>query len=181
MNRFFKGALLAAAVAVAMVPANVFAEGGPYATFEIKVNPNPSVSNLSPAIVEPITKDQVSFHIINNTGKALFFNGNDGQYIPLVSNNTVTVPYKAGEAYKVVDADGATVAEWDLNGRMEGQVPNVSSASKEQFAAWGSTLQQVIENQKVAYQEPAAKPEPRYYESRSSRSASSGTTVRGYW
>ncbi len=181
MNRFFKGALLAAAVAVAMVPANVFAEDGPYATFEIKVNPNPTVSNLSPAIVEPITKEQVSFHIINNTGKALFFNGDEGQYIPLVSNNTVTVPYKAGDAYKVVDSDGATVAEWDLNGRIEGQVPNVSSASKEQFAAWGSTLQQVIENQKVAYQEPAAKPEPRYYEGRSSRSASNGTTVRGYW
>lgn len=182
MNHFLKGALLAAVVAVSMVPAGAFADEGPYATYHIKLEPNPKASDYTPAVTTPITKDHVAFHIVNNTGKALFFNGNEGEYIPLVSNNTVTVPYKAGDEYKVVDADGNTVANWNLNGNSNAESSAASSASKEQFAAWGSTLQQVIENQKVAYQEPPAKPEPRYYESNSTRSAqSSGTVVRGYW
>lgn len=182
MNRFLKGALLAAVVAVSMVPANVFAEENPYATFRIKLEPNPASSEVSPVVTGPITKQQVAFNIVNNTGKPLFFNSNEGEYIPLVSSSTVTVPYKMGDEYKVVDTDGNTVAQWNLNGN-QGQAASVSSASKEQFAAWGNTLQQVIENQKVAYQEPPAKTEPNYYQSRSSRSAqsSSGTVVRGYW
>ncbi len=179
MNRFFKGAILAAAVAVAMVPAGAFAEG-PYATFEIKLEENPKASDYTPVLTAPITKDQVAFHIVNNTGKSLFFNSNEGEYIPLVSNNTVTVPYKAGEEYKVVDIDGNTIAQWNLNGSAQSQSSSVASASQAQFEQWGSTLQQVISNQKVAYQEPAAKPEPRYYETRSSNT-SSRTVVRGYW
>lgn len=181
MNRFLKGALLAAAVTVAMVPAVFADDAGPYATFHIKLEPNPASSDASPAVTEPITKDHVAFHIVNNTGKALYFNNNEGEYIPLVSNNTVTVPYHTGDVYKVVDTDGNTVATWNLNGNAS-SASSVSSASKEQYAAWGNTLQQVIENQKVAYQEPPAKAEPRYYESHSSHShTASKTVIRGYW
>lgn len=182
MNRFLKGALLAAAFTVAMVPA-VFADGPPYATFNIKLGQNPAANaDLSPTLAEPITKDHVAFHIMNNTGKELFFNSNnnEGQYIPLVSNNTVTVPYHAGDEYKVVDADGNVVATWNLNGNGSNAAV-ASSASQEQYAAWGNTLQQVIENQKVAYQEPPAKAEPRYYEGRPAHHTSSKTVIRGYW
>lgn len=184
MNRFFKGAILAAAVA--MVPLGAFAEGGPYATFEIKLDQSSKFTDLSPTLAAPITKDHVAFHIVNNTGKALFFNNNEGEYIPLVSNNTVTVPYQSGDEYKVVDADGNTVATWNLNGNKNRHVANVTSASQEQFAAWGSTLQQVIENQKVSYQEPPADPEPYYYGSRPAKQTASKTTtrktiIRGYW
>ncbi|WP_373532040.1 hypothetical protein [Vampirovibrio sp.] len=182
MNHFLKGALLAAVVAVSMVPANVFADENPYATFRIRLEPNPASSDYQPAVNEPITKKQVAFQIVNNTGKSLFFNSREGEYIPLVSQSTVTLPYQPGEEYKVVDTDGNTFAQWNLN-RSQSEATSVSSASKEQFTAWGNTLQQVIDNQKVAVQEPPAKSEPNYYQSHSSTTShsSSGTVVRGYW
>lgn len=183
MNRFLKGAFLAASVAVAMSSAGAFAADGAYATFDIKLEPNPQVSEVSPVVSTPITKDHVAFHIINNTGKALYFNSNEGEYIPLVSNNTVTVPYQAGDSYKVVDAEGNTVATWNLNGNGAAKTTTVASASQDQFAQWGNTLQQVISNQKVSYQEPPAKPEPQYYQSKGGASSqtASKTVIRGFW
>ncbi len=181
MNRRFKSSLWLAVLAAVTVPMSAFAaDAPPYATFEITVEPSQVASEVSPVVTAPITKDTVAFHIVNNTGKALYFNnGEADSFIPLVSNGTVEAAYAPGKEYKLVDADGNTVATWHL-----GQSPvasaNASSVSASEFAEWGSTLQRVIENQKVSYQEPPAKPEPHYYE-RSSSSRRVSDTIRGYW
>ena len=151
---------------------------GPYATFDIKLESTAAASEVHPMVTAPITKDKVQFHIINNTGKPVFFaRGQEQSYIPLVSNNTVTVDYAPGSEYMVVDGEGHTVAKWNLDNRMVG-VPSVSSASQSQFEEWGSTLQQVIANQKVSYQE-SAKSEPHYYNSKPTSRTSD--VIRGYW
>lgn len=181
MSHWFKSSLLLAVlVAVAVPVASFAADEPPYATFDITVESNPAVSEVSPMVTTPITKDMVAFHIVNNTGKALYFNnGDENSYIPLVSNTTVNAPYAAGREYKVVDAEGNTVATWHL-GQSQAASTSMASASSSQFAAWGSTLQQVIENQKVSYQEPPAKPEPHYYE-KSQPQPRISDTVRGFW
>jgi hypothetical protein len=187
MSHVLKRALALGALVAVSLPAMAFASEGPYATFNIKVEDTAAVSEVSPVVTSPITKDHVQFHIINNTGKALYFaNGQEQSYIPVVSNNTVTAPYAPGQQYKVVDGDGHTVAQWNLEG---GKVAtaNVNSASQAQFAQWGSTLQQVLENQRVSYVEPPAKAEPHYYTTGShSRTVSyhhhsSHKVIRGYW
>jgi hypothetical protein len=108
-----------------------------------------------------------------------FPDAGDRAYIPVVSNNTLTVPFTPGQEYKVTDLDGNLVAKWHL-----GDAPpikaNVVSATKEQFAEWGSKLQQVIENQQVAYVEPPSKPEPHYY-TKHYYHRNSKHTVRGFW
>lgn len=185
MNRWFKRTVCLAAMVAATVPALAFAEDSPpYATFPIKIESNPVASDLSPIVAAPITKDTVAFHIMNNTGKQLFFNnGKDSEYVPLVSNATVEAPYAPGMVYKVADAEGNLIASWHIDDAKI-QKANVSSASASDFASWGNTLQQVIENQKVTYQEPPAKPEPRYYTSSggaNSRAESRRTVVRGFW
>lgn len=179
MSRWFNSSLLLAVVAAVTLPVSSFAaDEPPYATFEIKVENNPTVSEVSPMVTEPITKDMVAFHITNNTGKALYFNnGNENEFIPLVSHGTVYAPYSPGMEYKVMDGEGNTVATWHL-GEAKIASSSMASASASQFAAWGNTLQQVIENQKVTYQEPPAKPEPRYYERSQTRVSD---TVRGFW
>lgn len=181
MNRSLKSSLWLAVLAAVTVPMSAFAaDAPPYATFEITVEPSKVASEVSPVVTTPITKDTVAFHIINNTGKALYFNNGDADsYIPLVSNNTVEAPYALGKEYKVLDAEGNTVATWHL-GQAQVASASASSASASEFAEWGSTLQRVIENQKVTYQEPPAKPEPHYY-GQSSRSTRVSDTVRGYW
>jgi hypothetical protein len=179
MKHLLKGGLALAAV-VCMTQSNVvMADEGPYATFNIKVEKTSTVSDLSPALVHPITKDKVAFHIENHTGRALYFEGNAKEYIPVVSNDTVIASYVPGQEYKLVDTAGNTVATWTLGGKT--YRTNVTSATSGQFAAWGETLQTVIANQKVSYQEPAAKPEPRYYETHTTHTTSSGEVVRGFW
>src|SRR5690349_20374847 len=115
MSHVLKRALALGALGAVSLPLVAFAAEGPYATFDIKVENTAAVSEVSPVVTSPITKDQVQFHIINNTGKALYFaNGQEMSYIPVVSNNTVTAPYTPGQQYKVVDVDGHTVAQWNL-------------------------------------------------------------------
>ncbi len=177
MNNTFKHVLSVGALAALSLPLMAFAEG-PYATFEIKVESAAVESEVSPVVSSPITKCHVQFHILNNTGKQLYFvNGQAQSYIPVVSNNTVTAPYQVGQQYQLVDAEGHSVAKWNLDNVKIG-VPNVASASQSQFSQWGSTIQQVIENQKVSYQEPPAKAEPHYYESNTTRTSG---VIRGYW
>jgi len=191
-----KHALTLGVLAAMSLSMSAFAMEGPYATFDIKVENTAVDSDVSPMVTMPITKDQVQFHIINNTDKPLFFmNGANGQgqsYVPLVSNSTVTVPYQPGQEYKLVDADGKTVAKWNLENRMaKPQVANVMSASPSQFAEWGNTLQQVMENQKVSYQALPTKMEPHYYTKHHPMKRSIGHNkpsshtahrlIRGYW
>lgn len=189
MTNVFKRALLLGALVAVSLPVAAFAAEGPYATFDIKVEPTAVDSEVSPVVNAPITKDQVQFHIINNTGKALYFsNGQEQSYIPVVSNNTVTAPYTPGQEYKVVDGEGHTVAKWNLEGgRMAAS--SASGASQAQYAAWGDTIQQVLANQKVSYQEPPAKAEPHYYsvarheavQHRTAVRPASHRVIRGYW
>ena len=171
MSNGLKRALSLSALVALSLPMSAFAEG-PYATFDIKVE-------VSPVVHTSITKDQVQFHILNNTGKQLYFvNGQQQSYIPVVSNSTVTAPYQVGQQYQLVDGEGHSVAKWNLDNVTIG-VPNVASASQSQFSQWGSSIQQVIENQKVSYQEPPAKAEPHYYQSKSATRTSE--VIRGYW
>lgn len=188
MKSWLKSLFLLAVVSAVGQTSQSFADDNSYATFHIVIEDNPQVSEVSPVVTSPITRNQVAFHIVNHTSKALYFaNGDQSNYIPLVSNNTVTVPYKAGEQYKVVDGQGQTVAVWNLNGgaATSNASSSQSSASASQYSEWSSQLQRVIENQKVTYQEPVAKAEPHYYEQSSSKRASSNaqqkTVVRGYW
>jgi hypothetical protein len=185
MSHVLKRALALGALVAVSLPVMAFAAEGPFATFNIKVENTATVSEVSPVVTTPITKDQVQFHIINNTGKALYFaNGQEQSYIPVVSNDTVTASYMPGQQYKVVDVDGHTVAQWNLDNAKVASA-NVSSASQAQFSQWGSTIQQVLENQKVSYVMPPAKAEPHYYTGGSSRSVSNGhygnKVIRGYW
>jgi len=189
MSNGLKRVLALGALFALSLPAVALAAEGPYATFDIKVESTAADSEVSPVVTSPITKDQVQFHIINNTGKALYFsNGNEQSYIPVVSNSTVTAPYTVGREYKVVDGDGHTVAKWNLNGG-KSTASSVSSASAEQYTQWGNTIQQVLANQKVSYVEPAAKSEPHYYYAASKpvfhvKTASHTTThrvIRGFW
>jgi hypothetical protein len=179
MKHLLKSGLALAAIVCMTQSAMVMADEGPYATFNIKVENNPTISDVSPALTQPITKDKVAFRIENHTGRALYFEDNDKEYIPVVSNDTVTAPYAPGKEYKLVDADGNTVATWTLGGKT--YQANAASATAEQFAAWSQSLQTVIANQKVTYQEPPAKMEPNYNETHTIRSTSSGDVVRGYW
>jgi len=179
MKHWFNHSLLLAAVAL-MLPVSAFADAETFTTFDIIIENNPVVSDLSPEIMTPISKGQVGFHLMNNTGEALFFNdGTNSTYIPVVSNTTVVAPYEPGQEYKVTDMEGNMVAKWHV-GDAKPITANVTPATAEQFAEWGSKLQQVIENQKVTYQEPPAKPEPRYY-TQSSRRHHASDTIRGYW
>jgi hypothetical protein len=184
MSTLLKRALMLGALVAISLPVLAFADNeGPFASFDIKVESTAVDSELSPMVKDPITKDQVQFHIINNTGKQLFYvNGPDQQtYVPIISNSTVTVPYHPGQQYQLVDAEGHSVAKWNLDNSKMGAT-SVAGASQAQFSQWGSTLQQVIENQKVTYQEPAAKPEPRYSSNYSAKSgARTSDVVRGYW
>jgi len=177
MKQWFSYSLLLAAVAM-IVPVSAFADADTVATYNITIENNPVVSDLSPEMMTPISKNQVAFHIINNTGRVLYFpDAGENAYIPVVSNNTITVPYTQGQEYKVMDMDGNMVAKWHL-GDAKPITANVTPATAEQFAEWHSKLQEVIENQKVSYQEPPSKPEPRYYTKSSSRVSH---TIRGYW
>ena len=188
MSTLYKRALLLGALVAASMPTLAMAADGPYATFDIKVEATKVESEVSPVVTSPITKDQVQFHIINNTGKALYFaNGQEHSYIPVVSNSTVTAPYAAGQVYSVVDGDGHTVAKWNLDNNKVASA-NVSSASQSQFSAWGNTIQQVLDNQKVSYQEPPAKAEPHYYSSSTKTefhskpaTRSAHRVIRGFW
>lgn len=178
MKKWVNYSLLLAAVAM-IVPVAAFAEpADTVATYNITIENNPVVSDLSPEMMTPISKNQVAFHIINNTGKVLYFpDAGENAYIPVVSNNTVTVPFTPGQEYKVMDTDGNLVAKWHL-GDAGPIKANVSSVTAEQFAEWDSKLQEVIENQKVSYQEPPSKPEPHYYTKSAHRVSH---IVRGYW
>lgn len=179
MNHWLKAGFVLAVVVCLVKPGAALADDGPFATFNIKVENNPTVSDVSPALSTPITKDKVAFHIENNTGHPLYFGDANKEYIPIISNSTVTAPYAPGMEYKVMDEAGNTVATWTLGGKSH--TANVSSASSEQFATWGQTLQTVIANQRVSYQEPPAKPEPRYYGGHTPSRVSSGSVIRGFW
>jgi hypothetical protein len=179
MSIILKRALMLGALVAVSLPALAFAVDGPYASYDVKVESTAVDTEVTPTGTFPITKDKVQFHIINNTGKVLYFSdGKEQSYIPVVSNSTVTTAYNAGQEYKVTDDQGVTVAKWNLDNRKVG-VPNVTSASQSQFSQWSTSLQQVIENQKVSYQEPPAKPEPHYYTS--TPAAHTSGVVRGYW
>jgi hypothetical protein len=179
MNHRIKRSLWLAILAAAIAPMAAFAaDAPPYATFEIKVEESPIVSEVSPVVTSPITKDTVAFHIVNNSGKALYFNnGEADSFVPLVSNSTVEAAYAPGKEYKLMDGEGNMVATWHL-GEAAIKSSGMQSASASEFAEWSSKLHQVIENQKVTYQEPPAKPEPHYYEKSSPRVSD---TIRGYW
>lgn len=180
MSTLLKRALMLGALVAVSLPALAFAVDGPYASYDIKVERTAAASEVTPTGTFPITKDKVQFHIINNTGKALYFsNGTEKSYIPVVSNSTVTTAYVPGQEYKVVDDAGQTVAKWNMEQQRVGAT-SASSVSQSQFSQWESSLQQVIQNQKVTYQEPPAKPEPHYYTSTPAAPSTSGV-VRGYW
>jgi hypothetical protein len=176
MNHWLKTAFVLAAVVCLGKPAFVMADDGALATFNIKVENNPTISDLSPEMSTPITKDKVAFHIENNTGHALYFAGNsDKEYVPVISNTTVTASYAPGQEYKLVDEAGNTAATWTLGGK--DYSAHGASASAEQFASWQQTLESVIANQQVSYQEPLSKSEPRYFEKHNRN----GSVVRGFW
>ncbi len=162
-----------------------FAEQAPFATYNVVLDtPFPRLESSNPILAEPPAKSNVAFRIQNNTGKALYFVGNnEKQYIPVVSERTVTTPYST-EDFKAVDEAGNTVATWRLQG---GQVQEakIKSATEAEFAEWGRKLQGVIEsaqNRTVSYssyqsQQPAAAASA----APSAPADEAGTTVRGYW
>ncbi len=183
MKSVFKNLMAAALFATLAVSVAVRAEEGPFATFPIRIENNPVTTDVSPNVAEPITKNQVAFNIVNNTGRALYFEDTQKTYIPVVSHTTVVTTYAPGQTYKVSDADGKTVATWSLGN--QSFASSSASASSEQFAAWETSLQQVIANQKVSYVEPPKEAEPAYREATKTTtvksSTTTGTTVRGFW
>lgn len=188
MANVLKRALLLGALVAVSLPVAAFAADGPYATFDIKVESTAVDSEVSPVVSAPITKDHVQFHIINNYGQPLYFvNGQEHSYVPVVSNSTVTAPYAPGQQYSVVDGDGHTVAKWNLDNGKLNSASSVGGASQSQFAQWGSTIQQVLDNQKVSYQAPPAKAEPVYYTQAHKPMVTHHAThtahriIRGFW
>jgi len=208
MNTFRVLASLCAGVALAS-SVTAFADdnnaGGqpPYATYTVQVKCNPVLSKVQPVQL-PITKDHVAFRIVNHTRGPIYFvnegtststssadnsQSSDKQdYIPVVSENTVTVPYSPTEnpEYKVVDEDGNTLIKWTLN---YPTVPPVTlaSATPEQFNKWEQDIQGVLENtrNRTVPEDPSLqKSEPVYNDSPSSsnhQESHSHSTVRGYW
>jgi hypothetical protein len=161
------------------------AEEAPFATFGIRLE-NTAAQTKEPVVTTPITKNTVSFHIENNTGKAVYFvNGNEKEYIPVVSNATVTAPYSK-EPYKVVDSEGKTVASWRLSQEAV-EKANVNSASKEQFARWGEQIQQVLQsaqNRSFSYENTTSyesKAEPSVSRASVRQPVKKHAVIRGYW
>lgn len=170
-------ALVAFTAFVAVFQATaVFAEDAPYMTYNIRLEENPVQTSLDPAMSQPVTKDRVAFHIHNNTNKEVFLvSGNDKSYIPIISENTVELPYSPQE-FKVVDKSGNTMTSWYLGPYMPARA-NVQSASAAEFEQWGMQLRQVIasaQNRTVSYS--YQKQEPMY-----NNSPATGGHVRGFW
>jgi hypothetical protein len=160
--------------------ASAFAEEAPFATFHIQLENNQAQSMVNPVITSPVTKGQVAFRILNNTGKQAYFVDNqDNRYIPMVSENTVTIPYVEGEQYKVVDQDGKTIATWQLQNAQSSMQIASSSETKAKYEDWSQRIQKVIQsNQVVAtstYQQSTQDAQTH------SSEQTEGTTVRGFW
>jgi len=143
----------------------------PYATYKIVVESNSRLSQ-APTALKPITKDHVSFQIVNNTRGVIYFvNGDQKLFIPMVSENTVTVPYSPSEnpEYKIMDEAGTVLLRWKLNYPVQNQV-TVSSTSQELFSQWEQSIQSVLEatrNRSVLESSSPQKSEPVYNESSS--------------
>lgn len=200
MVNWLKRSFLLASLVALTVPGLASAQDAPpYATFDIKLGNainTDHVLKVTPEVSSEITKDTVAFHIFNNTGKEIYFvDGDQKQYIPLVSHNTVQASYYPGKEYMVFDMEDNAVASWTL-----GDAPvasaNVTSASATDFSDWSQKLGQVIQNQQVTYEVAPAKPEPHYYNSTSSQQAAPAAVepaaapsypaqqnkvIRGYW
>lgn len=154
----------------------------PYVTYQV-VYDNQPVNNRVPTLADPASKDRIAFQVINNSSEAVYFEGSGvKQYIPLVSQNTVVVPYDPNARYRLVNSRGEEVLSWQLMS-MQGQSSGVMNASAEQHAQWSSELQSIIRrNQNVVVQEyhqndpqrnnpaPAWQPEPRQRQ-----------VIRGFW
>lgn len=171
-----KQLLLALSAMLLVGPA--FAADGNLATFNIRLEENPAQSDVLPVYSAPVTKDHVAFKIVNNTGKAIYLvNGNDRNYIPVVSNNTVEVPYQSAQ-YKVVDEAGNTVATWQLQAGAQ-QAATVQSASAAQYSDWEQRIQTVLENSRnrswTAYTQQQSQSTSRAV------TPQENTTVRGFW
>jgi hypothetical protein len=98
MKHFIKQSFLAAVVTSLSLSGMAFAQNeAPYATFDVKLGSTINtdyVVKVTPEMPSEITKDTIAFHIFNNTGKEVYFvDGEDKQYIPLVSQNTVFAGY----------------------------------------------------------------------------------------
>ena len=140
------GKALLASSLVVLSGLSAFAADAPFVTYNVDLEANGVHMDAAPVPTAGVTKENVAFRIVNNSGRAAYFvNGTERTYVPVVSQTTVTVPYTANQAYKVVDESGNTLASWHLQG---GQVqqPTVQSASAEQYSEWGQRLQGVIEN-----------------------------------
>ncbi len=154
----------------------------PYVTYQV-VYDNQPVNNRVPVLADPASKDHIAFQVINNSSQAVYFEGSGvKEYIPLVSQNTVVVPFDPNARYRLVNAQGEEVLSWQLMS-MQGQSSGVMNASAEQHAQWSSELQAIIRrNQNVVVQEyrqndpqrsnpaPAWQPEPQQ-----------PRVIRGYW
>ncbi|HEY9745848.1 MAG TPA: hypothetical protein V6C99_06480 [Oculatellaceae cyanobacterium] len=178
-----KALLAVAGLVAAVVPSIAFSEEAPFATYNIRLESTSVQTKAEPVVSSPITKGVVAFRIENNTGKAVYFvNGNQKQYIPVVSNSTVIAPYSQ-EAYRVVDNQGQLVAEWTLDAAAS-QQSVAASASQAQFERWGEQIQQVLEasrNRTVSFEQESKPAAAVMYTKTAKPAVSRNTVIRGYW
>lgn len=181
MSKFGKALFALSGVAISLLGAASFADET-YATYHIRLESNPALSEVLPATVAPEKKDQVSFHLINNTGKAAYFvNGEQKSYIPVISGSTVTVPYEY-EKYSVVDDAGKTIFTWNMHGKTEQS--SHTSASKAQYSQWNQQIQQVLaasQNRSYNWEPKAAQTVKTERTVTTSSKVTRGVVVRGFW
>ena len=150
-------------------------------TYQVVLDNNP-INHRVPAWVEP-QDGMVAFQIINNSSEAVYFDHNGQKdYIPNISQNTVTVPYSGDGRYHLVDINGNEVLAWQslVMGASSNASSSEISARNQQHSRWSSELQTIIRNQQVSIPVFEQNDPPHHDPIQSSAPASRGV-VRGFW
>lgn len=154
----------------------------PYITYKVVYDNHP-VNNRVPVFADPASKGQVAFQVINNSSEAVYFEGNGvREYVPVISENTVIVPYDPNTRYRLVNKQDKEVLSWQLMSS-QGQTSGVMNASAEQHAQWSSELQSIIRrNQNIVvqeYRQEESRPVRRSWPEPAPQQAPK--VIRGFW
>jgi len=153
-------------------------------TYFIKTMPMNFMSKYPPSVLYSGDKDAVAFQVLNRTPRAIYFvHGDNKEYIPVVSENTVNLRDLANDGkYSIVDADGNTWFTGEVRPGTEPQY--VVNNSTGNYDDWARQLAQFTSPDYVPkveeYQQQDA---PRSASNSSYRESnrSSNRNVRGYW